>query len=66
MRLLAACGAHLKRGRSLANWYLKGMPEAAFWRGEANKCTTLDEFLRVSARIKEAMAEVEDHGSYAE
>ena len=44
MRLLAACGAHLKRGRSLANWYLKGMPEAAFWRGEANKCTTLDEF----------------------
>ena len=62
MRLLAATGAHLKRGRSLANWYLKGMPEAAFWRGEANKCTTLEEFLRVSARIKEAMAEAEDHG----
>lgn len=59
MRLLDACEAHLKRGRSLANWYLRGMPDAAFWRGEANKCTTLEEFLTVSARIKEAVADAD-------
>lgn len=59
MRLLDACEAHLKRGRSLANWYLRGMPDAAFWRGEANRCTTLEEFLAVSARIKEAVADAD-------
>ena len=59
MRLLDACGAHLKRGRSLANWYLRGMPDAAFWRGEANKCASLEEFLAVSARIKEAVADAD-------
>ncbi len=57
LRLLDACGAHLKRGRSLANWYLRGMPDAAYWRGQANACTTLDEFLAVSARIEEAVAD---------
>ena len=62
MRLLDACGAHLKRGRSLANWYLRGMPDAAFWRGEANKCTTLGEFLAVSARIKEAVTDADAPG----
>ena len=59
MRLLDACGAHLKRGRSLANWYLRGMPDAAFWRGEANKCASLEEFLAVSARIKEAVTDAD-------
>lgn len=56
MRLLAATGAHLKRGRSLATWYLRGMPEAALWRGRANDCTTLEEFLAVSGELKRAMA----------
>ncbi len=59
MRMLSATGAHLKRGRSLATWYLRGMPEAAYWRGRANECTTLDEFLGVSAELKTAMAEAE-------
>ena len=60
MRMLAATGAHLKRGRSLATWYLRGMPEAAYWRGRANECATLEEFLSVSAEIKTAMAEAEE------
>ena len=59
MRLLAATGAHLKRGRSLATWYLRGMPDAAFWRGRANECSTLDEFLGVTAELRRAMAEAE-------
>lgn len=59
MRMLSATGAHLKRGRSLATWYLRGMPEAAYWRGRANECTTLDEFLGVSTELKTAMAEAE-------
>ena len=59
MRMLSATGAHLKRGRSLATWYLRGMPEAAYWRGRANECATLDEFLGVSAELKTAMAEAE-------
>lgn len=57
MRLLDACGSHLKRGRSLANWYLRGMPDAAYWRGVANQCTTLDEFLAAIATIKEAVSD---------
>ena len=61
MRLLAATGAHLKRGRSLATWYLRGMPEAAYWRGRANDCSTLDEFLAVSAELKEAMGKAAEN-----
>lgn len=59
MRLLAATGAHLKRGRSLATWYLRGMPEAAFWRGRANECSTLEEFLGVCSELRSAMAELD-------
>ena len=59
MRLLAAAGAHLKRGRSLATWYLRGMPEAAYWRGRANECSTLEEFLGVTAELRRAMAEAD-------
>ena len=59
MRLLAATGAHLKRGRSLATWYLRGMPEAAYWRGRANECSTLEEFLGVTAELRRVMAEAD-------
>ncbi len=55
MRLLEATGSHLKRGRSLANWYLRGMPDASLWRGRANACTTLDDFLGLTAELKQAM-----------
>ena len=60
MRLLAATGAHLKRGRSLASWYLKGMPDAAFWRNRASTCTTLDDFLAIAKELREALSCVEN------
>lgn len=45
VRLLAATHAHLARARSLAGWYLKGMPYAAEWRNRAMACVTLGDYL---------------------
>lgn len=45
VRLLEATGAHLARARSLAGWYLKGMPEAASWRERAMHCDTAADYL---------------------
>lgn len=50
--LLEATGAHLKRARSLAGWYFKGMPDAARWRGAAMSCTTAEEFLAVADEVR--------------
>jgi tRNA-dihydrouridine synthase len=47
VRLLSVTGAHMARGRSLAGWYLKGMPHAAAWRNRAMTCVTLDDFLEM-------------------
>ncbi|WP_455138704.1 tRNA dihydrouridine synthase [Thermophilibacter sp.] len=52
VRLLEATGAHLKRARSLAGWYFKGMPDAARWRNAAMSCETADEFLAVAAEVR--------------
>ena len=52
MRLLEATGAHLKRARSLAGWYFKGMPDAARWRNAAMSCVTAEEFLAVAAEVR--------------
>ena len=51
VRLLAATGANLRRARSLAGWYLRGMPNAARWRDAAMGCSTLGEFLAVVAGL---------------
>ena len=40
VRLLEATGAHLKRARSLAGWYFKGMPEAACARTCCRVCAS--------------------------
>jgi nifR3 family TIM-barrel protein len=53
VRLLAATGAHLARGRSLAGWYLKGLPHAAAWRNRAMACITLDDFLALAEELRE-------------
>ena len=45
VRLLDATGAHMARARSLAGWYFKGMPGAARLRGDAVRCSRVDEFL---------------------
>ena len=52
VRLLEATGAHLKRARSLAGWYFKGMPDAARWRNAAMSCVTAEEFLAVAAEVR--------------
>lgn len=52
VRLLEATGAHLKRARSLAGWYFKGMPDAARWRNAAMSCVAADEFLAVAAEVR--------------
>ncbi|MGI6229612.1 MAG: tRNA dihydrouridine synthase [Tractidigestivibacter sp.] len=48
VRLLASTGANLRRARSLAGWYLRGMPEAASLRGKAVHCDTLEDYLAVA------------------
>ena len=35
------------------------MPEAAYWRGRANECSTLEEFLGVTAELRQAMADAD-------
>ena len=45
VRLLEATGAHMARARSLAGWYLRGMPHAASWRNRAMRCVTADDYL---------------------
>ncbi|MDO4796439.1 MAG: tRNA-dihydrouridine synthase [Coriobacteriales bacterium] len=57
VRLLDATGAHMARGRSLAGWYLRGLPRAAYWRGLATACVTLDDYLELAQRLR---AEVGD------
>ena len=58
VRLLEATGAHLKRARSLAGWYFKGMPDAARWRGAAMGCVTAEEFLAVAADVRASLTKV--------
>lgn len=58
VRLLDATGAHMARGRSLAGWYLRGLPHAAQWRGEATSCTTLGDYMDLVRRLR---AEVASH-----
>ena len=52
VRLLEATGAHLARARSLAGWYLKGMPEAAAWRERAMHCDTVGDYLALIDAVR--------------
>lgn len=47
VRLLDATEAHLARARSLAGWYLRGLPHAAQWRDRAMHCRTAEEYLQL-------------------
>lgn len=51
VRLLDATGAHLARARSLAGWYLRGMPHAAAWRNRAMACSTTADYLAMAQEI---------------
>jgi tRNA-dihydrouridine synthase len=49
--LLEATGAHLARARSLAGWYLRGLPHAAQWRGRAMGCETVRDYLVLARQL---------------
>lgn len=53
VRLLDATHAHLARARSLAGWYVKGMPNASYWRDQAMHCTTVEEYLALAERLSQ-------------
>ena len=53
VRLLEATGAHLARARSLAGWYLRGLPNAAQWRERAMHCRTTGEYLQLADTLLE-------------
>lgn len=52
VRLLDATHAHLARARSLAGWYVKGMPDASKWRDAAMHCKTVDDYLALADQIE--------------
>ena len=58
-RLLDATGAHMARARSLAGWYLRGMPHAASWRNRAMECVTVEDYLRM---VDDLVARAQDEG----
>lgn len=55
VRLLEATGAHLARARSLAGWYLRGLPNAAQWRDRAMHCSSTEEYLSLAAAVRECV-----------
>ena len=55
VRLLDATGAHMARARSLAGWYLKGMPHAAAWRGRAMGCVSARDFLELADVLRDML-----------
>ena len=55
VRLLVATGAHIARARSLAGWYLRGVPEAAAWRERAMHCATLEDYLALADELEASL-----------
>ena len=56
VRLLEATGAHIARARSLAGWYLRGVPEAAAWRERAMHCVTPGDYLALADELEATLA----------
>lgn len=59
IQLLHESQIHMKRARSLAQWYCKGLPAASMWRKEAMACSTLDEFMCFATRVLAQLEEME-------
>ncbi len=57
VRLLDATDAHLARARSLAGWYLKGMPNASALRNRAMQCTSPDDYLALIDEVASSISE---------
>ena len=58
LRLLDATGAHMARGRSIAGWYLKGLPHATSWRGRFMGCTSIEEFVELCQELRKVAHEM--------
>lgn len=55
VKLLGATGAHIARARSLAGWYLRGVPEAAAWRERAMHCMSIDDYLALIDELRSTL-----------
>jgi nifR3 family TIM-barrel protein len=55
VRLLDATGGRMARARSLAGWYLKGLPRAGAMRDAAMRCLTLDDYLDLLDGIRSSL-----------
>ena len=55
VRLLKATGAHMARARSLAGWYLRGVPNAAQWRERAMHCNGVEEYCALTEALRADM-----------
>ncbi len=55
VRLLEATGAHMARARSLAGWYLRGVPEAAAWRERAMHCKGTADYLALADELEASL-----------
>ena len=57
VRLLEACGSHIARARSLAGWYLRGVPDAAAWRERAMHCADEADYLALADELEASLAQ---------
>ena len=55
VRLLGATGAHVARARSLAGWYLRGVPDAAAWRKRAMQCCEAADYLALADELEQTL-----------
>ena len=56
VRLLEATGAHIARARSLAGWYLRGVPDAGAWRERAMHCMDTADYLALADELEASLA----------
>ena len=59
VKLLDAAYIHIARARSLSNWYFRGIPNAAYWRGKSVRCVTAQDFIDLALEIKETVTQLE-------
>lgn len=52
LQLLSASDTHFARARQLSGWYLRGVPDAAYWRNKAMSCNSLQEYIDLIEDVK--------------
>ena len=56
LELLHALGLHMRKARTFATWYLKGMPHAAAMRGQVVTCETYEDFCSFVSRVRDMLS----------